>query len=184
MNKFFKGLPVILLSFLVLSCEIGLGSAVDTQAPTVEITYPQTNTVVRDSFIIKGNWNDDGAISSLLVTLHRPDEYIAPATYTATVEKSRDTGTWFAVIHPQEEGLIDGTYEATVTISDEGGHTITSNRTFIIDNTKPLIVLDRPSSKSTSRLSRVASWCSTTMPSTAHNWPSLWRRASWLWPSG
>ncbi len=150
MNKFFKGLPVILLSFLVLSCEIGLGSAVDTQAPTVEITYPQTNTVVRDSFIIKGNWNDDGAISSLLVTLHRPDEYIAPATYTATVEKSRDTGTWFAVIHPQEEGLIDGTYEATVTISDEGGHTITSNRTFIIDNTKPLIVLDRPSSKSTS----------------------------------
>lgn len=150
MNKFFKGLPVILLSFLVLSCEIGLGSAVDTQAPTVEITYPQTNTVVRDSFIIKGNWNDDGAISSLLVTLHRPDEYIAPATYTATVEKSRDTGTWFAVIHPIEEGLIDGTYEATVTISDEGGHTITSNRTFIIDNTKPLIVLDRPSSKSTS----------------------------------
>lgn len=150
MNKFFKGLPVILLSFFVLSCEIGLGSAVDTEAPTIEITYPQTNTVVRDSFLIKGNWNDDGAISSLLVTLHRPDEYIAPATYTATVEKSRDTGTWYAVIHPIEEGLIDGTYEATVTITDEGGHTITSNRTFIIDNTEPLIVLDRPSTEATS----------------------------------
>ena len=46
MKKFLVCLPAvlfILLSVFILSCEVGLGESVDTEAPKISITYPDAN---------------------------------------------------------------------------------------------------------------------------------------------
>ena len=52
------------------------------------------------------------------------------------------------MIDPTKAGseIKDGKYEATVTISDNGGHKTSSSRAFVIDNTPPVVVLQRPAS--------------------------------------
>lgn len=151
MKRFINILLYVVCIFLLISCEIGLGAAVDTEAPTVAITSPQAGSVIRDSFAVKGSWSDDGAISSLKVTLESTSNLIEPIVYDATVnldEGSLVSGTWYCEINPESEGIIDGEYKASVVISDFGGHTTTiPSYLLTVDNTAPLIVLQRPATK-------------------------------------
>ena len=152
MKKFFKCLALLSAFFtitVILSCEIGLGTAVDTEAPVLNITSPDTDAIICDAFAIKGTWTDDGDISSVSVTIARTDETGSPLTHDATVTGSRDEGEWYTVFEPSSENIIDGSYEATISITDMGGHTVTKTKTFVIDNTSPLIVLQRPGTKLT-----------------------------------
>ena len=81
----FKGFTTIavssflLLSSLFTSCEIGLGSAVDTQSPQLSVTSPKVDSVIRDKFAIKGNWEDDGSIKNISAVLERTEK-LAKAT--------------------------------------------------------------------------------------------------------
>ncbi|MFA6937168.1 MAG: Ig-like domain-containing protein [Treponema sp.] len=59
----------IVCSFLLLSCQIGLGASVDTEAPTVEITYPPSNVAVRGEFTLAGNCADDKEVSGIEVSV-------------------------------------------------------------------------------------------------------------------
>ena len=71
-----KKLNFVLLSlfiFLTLSCEIGLGSSVDTEAPSLEILNPPSDAVIRDKFAISGKWKDDGSLSEVFVDMVRLD---------------------------------------------------------------------------------------------------------------
>lgn len=147
-----KKLSVCLLSIfilLTLSCEIGLGSAVDTEAPTLEIANPPSDAIIRDSFAVSGSWKDDGSISSVTMEMVRLDNnkrVSFEGTFADPPERGAD-GSWQVVINPKEAGLLDGTYEALVAISDNGGHTTTMARSFTIDNTPPVMLLSRPSTK-------------------------------------
>ena len=151
MKRFINILLYVVCIFLLISCEIGLGAAVDTEAPTVAITSPQAGSVIRDSFAVKGSWSDDGAISSIKVTLESTSNFIEPIVYDATVnldEGSLVSGTWYCEINPESEGILDGEYKASVVISDFGGHTTTiPSYLLTVDNTAPLIVLQRPATK-------------------------------------
>lgn len=151
MKRFINILLYVVCIFLLISCEIGLGAAVDTEAPTVAITSPQAGSVIRDTFAVKGSWSDDGAISSIKVTLESTSNLIDPIVYDATVnldEGSLVSGTWYCEINPESEGIIDGEYKASVVISDFGGHTTTiPSYLLTVDNTAPLIVLQRPATK-------------------------------------
>ena len=74
MKKIFKTAAFIFSIFTlltVISCgmEVGLGSAVDTDAPTVEISYPPKNAIVRSSFVVAGNCDDDLALDHVEVTV-------------------------------------------------------------------------------------------------------------------
>ena len=152
MKKFFKCLALLSVFFtitVILSCEIGLGTAVDTEAPVLNVTSPDTDAIICDAFAIKGTWTDDGDIASVSVTIARTDETGSPLTHEATVTGSRDEGGWYTVFEPSSENIIDGSYEATISITDMGGHTVTKTKTFVIDNTSPLIVLQRPGTKLT-----------------------------------
>ena len=61
----------VLFSFLITSsCEIGLGAAVDTLVPTINIDSPAADSTIRDSFSFRGTWSDDGAIMGVSVTLN------------------------------------------------------------------------------------------------------------------
>ena len=117
-----------LLILVIVSCEIGLGSSVDTEAPTISIENPPADAKIRDVFVIDGNWSDDGAISKLSVELKSNDSKIsAKHTFEGTLnyeeKSSGGKGTWYVLIDPDKEGINDGTYEATVTIVDSMGGT-------------------------------------------------------------
>ena len=143
---------LIIIFSLFFSCEIGLGSAVDVQPPSITIESPKVDSVIRDVFALSGRWSDDGIIDGVRVVLKRTDadgtgvgveiqgEYIED-------ELLKSTGTWKAIVDYKEAKLSDGTYQATVYIKDKGKHETTQSTTFTIDNTAPVLVLSRPSTK-------------------------------------
>ncbi|SFI43010.1 hypothetical protein SAMN04487775_101325 [Treponema bryantii] len=147
MKKLRIALLTTLSLFLFLSCEIGLGASVDTEAPALEITNPPSDSVIRDEFSITGTWADDGTISGVSVELVRLDNRTSyPFTGTVTKDShDHKKGVWKIVINPKENNIIDGTYEALVAITDDGGHTTTMARSFTLDNTPPIMLLSRPS---------------------------------------
>ena len=141
-----------ILVFLVsiISCEVGLGSAVDTQPPSVTIDGPNVDAVIRDVFAITGRWSDDGSISEVKATLKRTNgnakEVEIPGEWNVDPQL-KETGTWKVLVDYEKENLVDGTYQATVSVKDNGKHITTQSTTFTIDNTAPVLVLSRPSIK-------------------------------------
>ena len=153
-NIFAKACLFVLVFLVsIISCEIGLGSAVDTDAPRLSIESPKVDTVIRDKFAIKGTWSDDGFIDSIVAELKRTDGYgetiklTGTSTVTETVEGK--SGSWEIIVDYSEAHLTDGTYQATVTIKDKGKHETSQNTTFTIDNTPPVLILTKPNSKPT-----------------------------------
>ena len=141
---------VFVFLFLFSTCEIGLGASVDTEAPALSVTIPSAEkvTVLRGDFPVRGNYKDDGSIASVDIVLKQNDktagEYQAEITPTPKVAGE---GTWSTVISPDEAGIPDGSYSVEITISDKAGHKTSSVSQIVIDNTAPIIVLTRPSTK-------------------------------------
>lgn len=148
-KKFILGALAALSIFVFFpTCEIGLGESVDTEPPTGEITSPGVNAVIRDAFAIQGTWKDEATIKQVSIELKYTSENSNKGkkyTYDATVNQN---GTWICKVDPLSETqpLVDGTYLATINIYDNGGHKTTRERSYVIDNTAPVIVLQRPSS--------------------------------------
>ena len=139
-------LLTILVVLINVSCEIGLGASVDTEAPGLEISAPPADSVIRGTFTLSGKWNDDGAISGISVNMTRLDTGTSYKFTGSTSTGEKGSGSWKAVINPEEKGLADGTYEAIVSISDNGGHTTSMARTLTVDNTAPVLILTKPTS--------------------------------------
>lgn len=133
-----------------ISCEVGLGEAVDVAAPVITVSNPPTAAVIRDTFAIAGSWSDDGTIKSLDVTLKNTGtkkEYSVSGSFEQDADSKDAKGSWKAIVNPldTENPIPDGSYEATIKFSDNGSHTTTITKSFVIDNTPPIIVLTRPS---------------------------------------
>ena len=142
----------VLFTFILCTCEIGLGAAVDTDAPNGEITTPVVDSVVRDSFAVAGTWTDDASVQSIKVSLSRTDGYASYGPYPASIEtEGAGKGKFSCIIEPTSSsfGILDGIYEVKVELKDEGNHTTELIRQFSIDNTAPLLVLQRPSTIAT-----------------------------------
>ena len=130
------------------SCEIGLGGAVDTQPPSLTITNPKVDSVIRDKFLISGTWSDDGSLFSVKATLSRTDGKGKPVEIDGSfTQEERQGGSWQVLVDYREKNLIDGTYQASIAVKDKSGRITTQNTTFTIDNTAPVLVLSRPSIK-------------------------------------
>jgi len=142
------GLLFSLIAFFSFSsCEIGLGEAVDTKAPEIAISFPDVDTVIRDTFAIQGNWSDDGDLDTIEVVLSRTDGQKKYGPYAAEFQNNEEKkGNWKCVITPTDENnrIIDGTYEVEITVKDLVGHVSKTTRQFSIDNTPPLLILQRP----------------------------------------
>ena len=138
---------------IFLSCEVGLGDSIDTKVPTVEITSPSADYIVRDEFTISGTWSDDGELKDIDVVLTNTStkkKYPENDSFKATIikEGGKDGGNWTCKINPLSESKIpDGSYEVSVTAIDTAGNKSGATRGFVIDNTPPLLSLTRPSTK-------------------------------------
>ena len=132
------------------SCEVGLGAAVDTEAPVIDFAEDTVGSgaVIRDSFMVRGTWTDDGTIDYLKATLTNTSGKALSFEATGTVETQEEgKGTWNVVFDPLTSNIPDGSYELTLNIADKGKHVSKITRALVIDNTAPIVVLTRPSTK-------------------------------------
>lgn len=149
---------LLMVSVLVLlpliSCQVGLGSAVDTESPTIDITYPPAAAVIKGTFTLAGTCSDDQGVSSITVTVTNTDNKAAVWSYetsaapggkswTASLNRT-DTASATGFLFP------DGKYEASVIAKDSSGHSSgTASRAFEIDNSAPVCILTSPASTDT-----------------------------------
>ena len=158
MKRLFAFLSVLSLliieSLLTFSCEVGLGPAVDISAPSVVISSPRDSAVIRGEFALMGTWSDDGTLDKINVVLNSTSDpslkYEFSGEFTGNAQDEQKN--WRCVINPLSETkpIKDGEYKATVYTIDTAKHTTILTKTFTVDNTAPVIILQRPGTASDS----------------------------------
>ena len=130
-------MALVLMSVGILSCKVGLGPAVDVEAPVVSVSFPDAGSVIRGTFTISGTWSDDGEIKKVEVSLKSTNNSSDPIDY----EGKFSDGVWNCEINPNgSKTVVDGIYVATITVSDNGGHSTVVTRQFTVNiiNLSPL----------------------------------------------
>jgi large repetitive protein len=143
------------LFFLPLvSCQVGLGSAVDTESPTIDITYPPAAVVIKGTFTLAGTCSDDQGVSSITVAVTNTANKAEVWSYE--ISAASDGKSWSTSLNRADTasatGFLfpDGKYEASVTAKDSSGHSSgTASRAFEIDNSAPVCILTSPASTDT-----------------------------------
>ena len=151
--KFFMALVI---ACLFMTCDPGLGKAVDTQAPKVEVKYPATKSVLKGGFTMTGVASDEVNVASCEVTFSLIKNPEIKYHFNATVA---DDEFSVAINNPKADGsfeIPDGDYNVTVTVSDAYRNS-TTDVVYTIDNTAPTVLLTSPNSYSES------------------NWPNMYK---------
>ncbi|MCF0243099.1 MAG: hypothetical protein HUK25_10695, partial [Treponema sp.] len=161
MKQTIKTLTLLLTAAIVfgtMSCEVGLGSSVDTERPALEITYPPKGAVIRDTFVLAGTVSDDVGVKSMKVTLtHKTLKTLESKVYSTekgevkldSVSDWRKGTTWSVNIGKKDTGstlyngwdLPDGEYFIDVEAFDVESST-TTRSSIKIDNTAPVFLLE------------------------------------------
>ncbi len=132
---------------LYTTCDVGLGDAVDTKAPKLTIAYPPVQSVIRNTFTLQGTASDEVSAPSVSVVLSNTATGAAFGPYSATINGALNT--WSLFINARDGSgnyeIPDGAYEVTATATDTAGRTTVAKTTYKIDNTAPVLVLNRPS---------------------------------------
>ncbi|WP_287046281.1 hypothetical protein [Treponema sp.] len=159
MKKFLVCRPAvlfILLSVFILSCEVGLGESVDTEAPKISITYPDAKSVIKDRFVLAGECSDDRMVTSVQVTIL--DSSNNPVTgyelKAPVVESAKSGQVWSVEINAKNADgsypLKDGKYTfRTIATDGAGRKSAPFERDLEIDNTAPVFVINSPGSTDT-----------------------------------
>lgn len=139
---------IFIVAATLLSCDVGLGSAVDTQSPLIEITYPPVSAKIRKTFTLYGTCSDDQGVSSISVSVKRVSDKKVFYTGTAATDEGGKSWSTNLNLYDKDTGsyaLPDGTFEVSVYAKDSAGHSSAVNtRIFDIDNTAPVLVLNKP----------------------------------------
>ncbi|MCQ2591177.1 MAG: Ig-like domain-containing protein [Treponema sp.] len=139
----------------IFSCnlDIGLGQAVDTETPQIFFgEVVPDNAIIRGTFNLSGTWRDDGIISVSIKLLEISDDReIVVKTWALKDSESpvtssfdgKNSGTWSFKIDTTD--FTDSSkYKIEVTITDTYGHSSSKTKSITIDNTSPVLVIQRP----------------------------------------
>ena len=133
---------ILFVSLLFMTCNPGLGKAVDTQPPKVAVEYPVTKSVLKGGFTMEGIATDEVKIVSCTVTfknIKTSREYKFPAETT-------DGRFSVSINDPKPDGsfdIPDGDYNVTVSVSD-AYRNATADVVYTIDNTSPTVLITSP----------------------------------------
>lgn len=150
-KKFILAVVSVVFAYALLSCDVGLGSAVDTQAPTLNVTYPATLSTVRGQFVFGGTCADDQKVTSVTVRVLNSELGKSYGPYAATV--ADDAKSWTFSFNKKAEGkdsyngweMPDGKYTLEAVARDASGKSSgTGAITIDIDNTEPIFILNSP----------------------------------------
>lgn len=145
----------IAILFCIIACEVGLGAAVDTAAPTVEILYPPKNAVIRDSFVVSGTCDDDLELERVEITVTESNSKKVYGPYLATL--SNENKAWSITLNQKTHGnydaynsykqweFPDGSYIITVFSYDKVGNASQEATIPVdVDNTAPVLLVSKP----------------------------------------
>lgn len=150
-KKFILAVVSVVFAYALLSCDVGLGAAVDTQAPTLNVTYPATLSTVRGQFVFGGTCADDQKVTSVTVRALNSELGKSYGPYAATV--ADDAKSWTFSFNKKAEGkdsyngweMPDGKYTLEAVARDASGKSSgTGAITIDIDNTEPIFILNSP----------------------------------------
>ena len=89
---FASAAALILGAVLLTTCTVGLGDAVDTKSPKVSITYPPVQSIIKNTFTLRGTASDDNELVGVLITVTNTETDEVFDSYQATVDRA--TNTW------------------------------------------------------------------------------------------
>lgn len=150
-KKFILAVVSVVFAYALLSCDVGLGSAVDTQAPTLNVTYPATLSTVRGQFVFGGTCADDQKVTSVTVRALNSELGKSYGPYAATI--AEDAKSWTFSFNKKAKGkdsyngweMPDGKYTLEAVARDASGKSSgTGAITIDIDNTEPIFILNSP----------------------------------------
>lgn len=150
-KKFILAVVSVVFAYALLSCDVGLGSAVDTQAPTLNVTYPATLSTVRGQFVFGGTCADDQKVTSVTVRAFNSELGKSYGPFAATI--AEDAKSWTFSFNKKAEGkdsyngweMPDGKYTLEAVARDASGKSSgTGAITIDIDNTEPIFILNSP----------------------------------------
>lgn len=150
-KKFILAVVSVVFAYALLSCDVGLGSAVDTQAPTLNVTYPATLSTVRGQFVFGGTCADDQKVTSVTVRALNSELGKSYGPFAATI--ADDAKSWTFSFNKKAEGkdsyngweMPDGKYTLEAVARDASGKSSgTGAITIDIDNTEPIFILNSP----------------------------------------
>ncbi len=145
--------------FAILSCEIGLGAAVDVSVPTSGISYPPQNAVIRDSFVAAGVCSDDQSVTAVKITLVNTETNKNYGPYLANLDEkktswsitlnTKDTSKATNAFNSHEQWEIpDGNYVINAVAYDSADKSSAVAASAIsIDNTAPVLIVSKPLAK-------------------------------------
>ena len=149
--------PLILVGIIfIFSCEIGLGAAVDVAVPTSSITYPPKNAIIRESFVVSGECNDDMGVVAVDVTVLDSENNIEYGPYKATIDEGGNT--WSITLNHKDPSKTtnvfnsykqwefgDGNYIINAVAYDaQKKNSAIASCPISIDNTAPVFVVSKP----------------------------------------
>ena len=167
--KSIKKLFITLLSIItVLSCQVGLGEAVDTIGPIITITAPEPNQSVQSSITVSGIAQDNIEINEILIEIEHQEGKVATVNYKIkdlqlywwdgtdwklqlndNISGNKTQVNWSidAILNKGDEGSGDD-YDISVTVSDMFGNESKKSkdtRTVTVDFNEPKVAVNIPS---------------------------------------
>ena len=154
-NFIFTGCVFLLIavSIFISSCQVGLGGTVDYKAPTVTITsHTSGNSVLNGTTEFSGTWEDDTGVTEIDFTLSKylkdSQKYEEVDTFKISIpsaETEKKSGSWSYEFDTTKYPETD--YQLAIVATDTS-KTKSQQQilAFSIDNTAPLITLDKPNS--------------------------------------
>ena len=158
---------LILICFGFFSCNVGLGEAVDLEAPEVKLLSHKSNDYVASNFTLKGKVTDNETISKLTIDFEEADihyildkngvwkkktskngdwEELQPSEATVTASKN----SWDWTVAVSSADAIDGTgntYNFTILATDDVGNTSSASKidcSLVVDEEIPSVSVIRP----------------------------------------
>lgn len=118
----------------ILSCDVGLGEAVDTYPPKLSLEYPAGDSlVIRDTFVMKGEADDETKITSVKISFSPTEGSSAPAGFKKSynAELNPENKRWSCRVNNILAGddkksgyeIPDGEYQVSVVATDSAKRT-------------------------------------------------------------
>ncbi len=144
---------LIAVSIFISSCQVGLGGTVDYKEPTVTITsHSSGNSVLNGTTTFSGTWEDDTGVTKITLKLSKytgtNNEYTALDTFEISIpsaETEKKSGSWSYEFDTTKYPETDYTLDIIATDTSKQ-LSPTQSLAFAIDNTAPVITLDKPNS--------------------------------------
>lgn len=165
-NKVFKLFSVLVATFLIFSsCQIGLGPAIDLEAPIVELTSHKDNDYVGQTFNLAGTVSDNEKVKSLAIDFDEADihfklengvwkkktsyvDWVVLSDEYSSYSLNDKTVYWSVWVSTSDSKVgMGSTYNFTIVAEDEIGNSGKTSKlegSLVVDENIPEVSINSP----------------------------------------